>query len=104
MVNTILKKLLELSEDEMSFRSYLKKVEIYSSNRALEDYVEKGEEMLTVDIEKMPSFKKGLQKGVESTLEVVAIGMLKLNVEIEIIQKTTGLTLEEIEKLRQNNN
>ena len=101
VVNTILKKLLELSKDEMSFRSYLKKVEIYSTNRALEDYVEKGEEMLTVDLEKMPSFKKGLQQGVENTLEIVAIGMLKLNVDLDIIQKTTGLTTEEIKTLQQ---
>ena len=27
--------------------------------------------------------------------------MLKLHIDIEIIQKATGLTLEEIEKLRQ---
>jgi predicted transposase/invertase (TIGR01784 family) len=60
--------------------------------------------MLTVDIERLPSFnrglKKGIQEGIESTLEKVAIGMLALNVDIEIIQKTTGLSLEEIEKLR----
>ena len=66
------------------------KVEIYSTNRELEDYVEKGEEMLTVDLEKIPSFKKGLkeglQQGIENTLEVVAIGMLKLNVDLDIIQ------------------
>jgi len=65
--------------------------------------------MLTVDIEKIPFYqdglkdgiRKGIQKGVENTLEAVAISMLKLNVELEIIQKATGLTLEEIEKLRQ---
>ena len=61
--------------------------------------------MLTVDIEKIPFYqdglKEGLKKGVENTLEVVAIGMLKLNVDLEIIQKTTGLTEEEIKKLQQ---
>ncbi|NEW61054.1 hypothetical protein GSY74_07125 [Sulfurovum sp. bin170] len=85
VVNTILKKLLELSEDEMSFRTYLKKVEIYSTNRALEDYVEKGEEMLSVDIEKMPSFnrglKKGLQEGIKEGIEKGKYETLKLSVK-----------------------
>ncbi len=61
--------------------------------------------MLTVDIEKIPFYqdglKEGLKKGVENTLEVVAISMLKLNLDIEIIQKATSLTVEEIEKLQQ---
>ena len=60
--------------------------------------------MLTVDIEKLPSFnrglKKGIQEGIEITLEKVALGMLALHVDIEIIQKTTGLSLEEIEQLK----
>jgi predicted transposase/invertase (TIGR01784 family) len=64
--------------------------------------------MLTVDIERLPSFNRGLKKGIQEGLkegidkgiEKVAIGMLALNVDIEIIQKTTGLSLEEIEKLR----
>ena len=69
IVNTILKKLLELSTDEQSFRNYLKKVEIYSTNRDLEKYVGKGEEMLAVNIEKLPSFNKGLEKGIQEGIK-----------------------------------
>ena len=112
VVNTIIKKLLKLSKDEQSFRSYLKMVEILSTNRNLEENVRKGEEMLTVDIEKMPSFnigfdrgiqkglQKGIQEGTENGVKKVALGMLKLNLDMEIIQKSTGLSLEEIEKLK----
>ncbi len=68
--------------------------------------------MLTVDIEKMPSFnigfdrgiqkgiQTGIQEGIENGVKKVALGMLKLNLDIEIIQKSTGLSLEEIERLK----
>jgi hypothetical protein len=102
VVNTILKRLIELSDDEVSFRNYLEKVEIFSTNRDLEKYVDKGEEMLAVDIEKLPSFNRGLEKGINKGIETVAIGMLKINMDVGIIQKTTGLSFEKIEALRKN--
>ena len=67
--------------------------------------------MLTVDIEKTPFYRigvkdgiqtgiqKGIQEGIENGVKKVALGMLKLNLDIEIIQKSTGLSLEEIERL-----
>ena len=104
VVNTILKRLIELSDDEVSFRNYLEKVEIFSTNRDLEKYVDKGEEMLAVDIEKLPSFNRGLEKGISQGIhkgiETVAIGMLKINMDVNIIQKTTGLSFEKIEMLK----
>ena len=114
VVNTILKRIRELTKNNNSeYKNYLEKVTILSTNRDLEENVKQGAKMLTVDIEKIPFYqdglkdgiregiRKGIQKGVENTLEAVAISMLKLNVELDIIQKATGLTLEEIEKLRQ---
>lgn len=65
----------------MSFRNYLKKVEIYSTNRALENYVEKGEEMLSVDIEKLPSFNRGLKEGIKEGIEKGKQETLKLSVK-----------------------
>lgn len=100
VVNSILRRLLELSKDETNFRNYLEKVEILSTNRDLEAYVDKGEAMLAVDIEKLPSFNKGLEQGIEKGIERVAIGLLKINMDIQIIQKTTGLSLEQIEALK----
>ena len=104
VVNTILKRLIELSDSEVTFRNYLEKVEVFSTNRDLEKYVDKGEKMLAVDIEKLPSFnrglEKGIQKGIDKGVEKVAIGMLKLNIDVDIIQKATGLSMEKIEKLK----
>ncbi len=109
VVNTIIKKLLELSKDEMSFRGYLKMVEILSTNRNLESKVRKGEEMLSVNIEKMPSFniglerglERGLQRGLEKGILKVAKNLLKVNMSIEFISKTTGLTIQQVESLKQ---
>ncbi len=53
VVNTILRRLKELTNgDELSYKNYLKKVNILSTNRDLEAEVEKGAKMLTVNIEK----------------------------------------------------
>jgi len=64
--------------------------------------------MLVVDIEKMPSFniglergietgiQKGIQKGIEQSMKFTATQMLKFNLDIDIISKSTGLTKEEI--------
>jgi hypothetical protein len=62
-------------------------VNILSTNRDLEKEVEKGAKMLSVNV--------------ENTLEKVAISMLKLNVDMEIIYKTTGLSLNKIGKLKE---
>jgi len=112
VVNTILKKLKLLSSDEIEFRSNLKMVEILSTNRNLEENVKRGEEMLVVDIEKMPSFniglergietgiqqgiQQGIQKGIEQSMKFTATQMLKFNLDVDIISKSTGLTKEEI--------
>jgi len=64
--------------------------------------------MLAVDIEKLPSFNRGLekgiqegiQKGIDKGVEKVAIGMLKLNIDDNIIQKATGLSIEKIDWLK----
>ena len=44
-------------------------IEILSTNRNLEDNVRKGEEMLTVDIEKMPSFNIGFDRGIQKGIQ-----------------------------------
>lgn len=105
MVNTILKKLKKLSKDELSFRSHLKMVEILSTNRDLERNVKKGEEMLTVDIEKMPSFSIGLERGLEkgreegakeARLKDAVIMIEKFNLSIDAIVKELNIKKEEL--------
>ena len=64
VVNTIIKRLRELN-DERTYKNYLKMVNVYSTNRGLEKEVEKGVEMLTIDIEKTPFYQIGIKKGIE---------------------------------------
>jgi hypothetical protein len=72
VVNTILKRIKELTDgDEIRYKNYLKKVNILSTNRDLEKEVEKGAKMLSV------------------------------NVDMEIIHKTMGLSLNRIGKLKE---
>ena len=108
IVNTILKRLKELSSDELEFRSKLRIVEILSTNRDLEKEVKKGEEMLRVDIEKMPSYNIGLERGIQKGLEKgkqegvikVAKKMIEANMPIEDIINFTNLSKQVIEELK----
>ncbi len=103
VVNTILKRLKELN-DERSYRNYLKMVNVYSTNRGLEKEVEKGVEMLTIDIEKTPFYKigneKGLETGIEKGIMLVAKQMLKMNMDIEVIEKVTNLSKEKLYEIQ----
>jgi predicted transposase/invertase (TIGR01784 family) len=105
VVNTILKRIRELTkEDDREYQNYLEKVTILSSNRDLEENVKEGAKMLAVDIEKIPFYqdglKKGLEKGLEKGVQLVAVQMLKLNIDVEIIHKSTGLSIVQIEELK----
>jgi predicted transposase YdaD len=109
VVNTILKRIKELTkDDDIEYQNYLEKVTILSSNRELEENVKKGADMLAVDVEKIPFYrdgkavglKEGVEKGIEKGIKIVAIQMLKLDFDIETIQKTTGLSVVEVERLR----
>jgi len=92
VVNTILRRLKELN-DEREFRNYLKMVNIYSNNRGLEKEVEKGMKMLTVDIEKTPLYKIGVQKGVFET----AIVMIKdFKISIDDVAEKLNIKKEEL--------
>ena len=75
VVNKILQKLRELSDDR-EYSNYLKIVNLYSTNRNLEDEVEKGSKMFDFDLEKTPLYKIGMQKGMEQGIsDGMAIGM-----------------------------
>jgi hypothetical protein len=64
VINRILRKLRELNDDN-AFEKYLEIVNLYSTNRGLEENVKQGVKMLTVDIEKTPFYQIGVEKGVE---------------------------------------
>ena len=86
----------------------MEKVTILSTNRELEENVKKGAEMLAVDIEKIPFYqdgkmvgiKEGIEKGIEKGMILVAKNMLKLNIDIDTICKSTGLSINKIEEIK----
>jgi predicted transposase YdaD len=65
VVGYIVRRLHELlADDERRFREYMTMLEILSDNRALRAQVEEAERMLTeVDIERLPSFVIGFERG-----------------------------------------
>jgi len=96
VVNTILKRLRELN-DERSYRDYIKMVNVYSTNRGLENEVKKGMKMLTVDIEKTPLYQIGAERGAkEATFESAMLMMEKFNHSIDDMVKAFNLKKEEL--------
>jgi hypothetical protein len=96
VVNTILKRLKELN-DEREYRNYLKMVNVFSTNRGLEKEVEKGVEMLTVDIEKTPFYKIGVERGkLEERFENAIIMIEKFNLSIDSIVKEFNIKKDEL--------
>jgi len=113
IVNTILKRIRELTkDDDREYKNYLEKVTILSTNRELEENVKKGADMLAVDIEKIPFYqdgravgikegiKEGIDQGIEKGMVIVAKQMLKLHLDMDIIHKSTGLSLARIEEIK----
>jgi len=92
VVNTILKRLKELN-DERSYRDYLKMVNVYSTNRGLEKEVEKGVEMLTIDIEKTPFYKIGAK---EATFDSAIVMIERFKLSIDDIVKELNIKKEEL--------
>ena len=111
VVNRILLKLRELNDDN-TFEKYLEIVTLYSTNRCLEENVKKGVEMLTVDIEKTPFYKIGVEKGREEEKEkgiekgvlLVAKQMLKMKMDIDTIAKVTNLSKEKLYEIKKTEN
>jgi len=98
VVNTILKRLKELTDgDEVSYKNYLKKVNVLSTNRDLEDEVEKGAKMLTIDVEKTPFYKMGAKDGAkEATFQNAIVMIEKFKLSIDDIVKELNIKKEEL--------
>ena len=57
--------------------------------------------MLTVDIEKLPSFKSGLQQGIQETMKLSVKAFHSLGYEVEKIAKLLNLTEQEVKEYLQ---
>ena len=59
--------------------------------------------MLEIEIEKLPSFligqERGIEQGAHNKAVVIAKQLLELNMSLTEIAQITGLTIDELEKL-----
>lgn len=86
VVNTILKRIKELTkDDEVEYRNFIKKINILSTNRNLEKEVEKGMRMLTVDIEKTPLYQWEM-KQTQFRSAMIMIKEFKIAID-DVVQK-----------------
>ncbi|MBD3793275.1 MAG: hypothetical protein IE889_03820 [Campylobacterales bacterium] len=102
VVNTILQRLRALTKgDEREYRNYIKKVNILSTNRDLEAEVEKGMQMLTVDIKKTPLYRMGNEEGIaqgikEATFQNAMIMIKDFQLAIDDVVKKLNIKKEEL--------
>lgn len=98
-------KLETLSQDEKMKRlAELREKAIYEYNTAASSGFKRGmknglAEGMKQGIER--GIKEGIEQGIKSSKHTIALELLKNNVSIDIIKKSTNLSDEEIEKLRQ---
>jgi len=96
--HTILRRLKELTDgDELSYKNYLKKVNILSTNRDLEEEVEKGAKMLAVNIEQTPFYRMGAKDGrKEATFESAIVMIERFKLSIDDIVKELNIKKDEL--------
>ena len=70
VVNYIIQRLQEKTDNDALFRKYLIMLEELSENRNLKNKIKKGEKMLTeINYEKLPSFELGMEEGIETGIQ-----------------------------------
>ena len=93
-----------LGENPKRLREYLGMLEVLSENRDLRDYIKEAEVMLTqVDVEKLPSYELGMEKGMEKGAHLERRRLAKSLLDLlpdHVVADKTGLPLEDIRGLR----
>ena len=113
VIHEILSRLVErLHEAPPRLREYVEMLEILSTNRDLNLNIEEELEMLTIDLEKLPSYRigerRGLEKGMEEGMEkgahekaqAIAKELLNAGIPPTQVVMFTQLSLAEIEGLK----
>ncbi|MFZ2727185.1 MAG: hypothetical protein WAX77_13095 [Methylococcaceae bacterium] len=78
-------------------------LEILASNRDLNLDIQQEFEMLEIEIEKLPSFligqERGIEQGAHNKAITIAKQLINLNLSLTEIAQITGLTIDELTKL-----
>ncbi len=109
MVHEILTRLIALSDqDSKMLREYVTMLEVLASNRDLNVDIQQEFEMLEIEVEKLPSYlmgeQKGERKGDHKRSLLVAKQLLALNMSFEQIAQISGLSIEEVNELAADGN
>ena len=109
VIHEILTRLVELlHEAPPRLREYVEMLEILSTNRDLNLNIEEELEMLTIDLEKLPSYRigerrgleKGMEKGAHEKARAIAVELLSAGFTLSQVAAFTQLSLAEIEGLK----
>jgi len=100
VVTYIVHRLRELlGADERGFREHMTMLEILSKNRDLQAQVKEVEHMLTdIDIERLPSFNIGFERGEEKG-EVRVVRCLLSRLGVAEVSELLGLAPEDVERI-----
>ncbi|NOQ34827.1 MAG: hypothetical protein GQ569_02920 [Methylococcaceae bacterium] len=100
MVHEILTRLIKLSNDDSkSLREYVAMLEVLASNRNLNVDIQQEFKMLEIEIEKLPSYLIGEERGRHDNAVMVAKQLFKLNMPLEQIAQISGLSIAELEEI-----
>ena len=96
LVEEDIEKLEELG-DEIVMNEYIEEAEDVSFESNIGESYD--HEQANKELYEREGFKKGIEQGSLSTKQEIAKSLLKEDISIDIIAKTTGLSIEEINKL-----
>ena len=98
VVNTVLKRIKELTGgDDIEYGNYIKKVNVLSINRDLEDEVKKGLDMLAVNLEDTPVYQWEMERAIKKANFDSAIVMIKdFQLAIDDVVKKLNIKKEEL--------
>lgn len=109
MIHTILTRLITTFRDNPSrLREYVSMLDVLASNRDINVDIQQELAMLTIEIEKLPTYQMGMEKGREEGLEegaqakarAIAQKLLALRMDTSQIVAITGLSPDEVVALR----
>lgn len=105
VVHEILQRLIVIQQDDpKGLREYVSMLEILAHNRNLNLDIKQELEMLDIEIERLPSFligeERGIEKGSHDKAISIAQQLFKMNLSVTEIAEITGLTTEVLEQLR----
>lgn len=102
----MIKMAIEENEEVKKTVEVLDELSLSEEERQLYEYREKAllDEIDRIDYMSKKRFREGEEQGEKNSKIEIAKNLLKKNISLEIISEATGLTKEEINKLRQNIN